>query len=185
MNQEPGRRGKLVVIRGPMFAGKTTELMRRARMASASGRIVRIIKPRRDTRYAHGEIVTHSGVHMGATPVESAGGIVCTVDGVGHVLIDEAHFFGDSLALVVDELLARGVDVTVAGVDLDHRGALFEPFGALGLMVGEVVGLTAVCSVCGGAAMYTQRMTGGAERIVVGGAEMYEPRCAKCFVPCA
>jgi thymidine kinase len=183
MTTLPRSRGALVVVRGPMFAGKTTELIQRAAEASANGEIVVVIKPARDTRYSLDRIVTHCGDGMDAWAVEHSGEVLKACAGATMVVIDEAHFFGNSIVRVIREQLERGLHVLVGGVDLDHRGVVFEPFDELAEMADETVRLTASCTVCGRQAIHTQRMSSDGGRIVVGGVGMYEPRCAECFEP--
>lgn len=183
MTTLPRSRGTLVVVRGPMFAGKTTELISRAADGLRDGEKVVVIKPMRDTRYAKDRIVTHGGGGMDARAVEDADRVQDACGDATTVVIDEVHFFGSAIVRVIGELMERGVHVVVGGVDLDHRGEVFEPFDELEEMADETVRLTAKCAVCGKAAVHTQRMSGDAGRIVVGGVGMYEPRCAGCFEP--
>jgi thymidine kinase len=183
MTTLPRSRGTLVVVRGPMFAGKTTELIRRAVEACRDGQKVVVIKPMRDTRYATDRIVTHGGDGIDARAVEHSGEVLKACEGATMVVIDEVHFFGSAIVGVIRELLERGVHVVMGGVDLDHRGAVFEPFDELEGIADETLRLTATCAVCGKAAVHTQRMSGDAGRIVVGGVGMYEPRCTGCFEP--
>lgn len=99
------------------------------------------------------------------------------------VAVDECHFFGEALGEACALLVEAGKRVIVAGVDLDHRGLPFEPFPRLLREAHEVSRLTCPCAVCGGPAVHSQRLVDSDERIVVGGREVYEPRCARCFVP--
>jgi thymidine kinase len=166
-----------------MFSGKTTELIRRLRGAQAGGQRVLAFKPLRDDRYAHGELVTHSGARLVATPVAAAQEIVVEAAGAAVVGIDEAHFFGASLVGPCEQLIGAGARVIVAGVERDHRGKPFEPFPELLVEADEVMKLSGPCAVCGKPALYSQRMVKSDQSIVVGGAEMYEARCRDCFEP--
>jgi thymidine kinase len=179
-------RGRLEVIVGCMFSGKSTELIRRLRGAAAQGQVVVAVKPRRDTRYGAADLATHAGERFPATAVEDAGamaGVLAAAGRAAVVGIDEGHFFGVELAGAALRLREEGRRVLVAGVDLDHRGAPFEPFASLRSVADEVLRLTAPCAVCGGPAVHSQRLVASADRIVVGGAEAYEPRCERCFEP--
>lgn len=202
MRHAPGR---LEVICGPMFAGKTTELVRR--LALTPGAVA--VKPTRDTRYATDELVSHDGLRLPAIAVADAHALALALERIGSrhsgsagtwpgessscgpealatsnaVGIDEAHFFGNALTPVCTALVERGVRVVVAGIERDHRGRPFEPFPALLCEADEVIKLTARCAACGRPAIHSQRMVADDSPIVVGGAELYEPRCRACFSP--
>ncbi|MCK6475430.1 MAG: thymidine kinase [Phycisphaerales bacterium] len=171
----------LTAICGPMFSGKSSELIRRLRSAAEAGVAVRAIKPRLDTRYADGEIVTHAGERLTAVSVATALEIELAAGDAELIGIDEAHFFGAGLTAVCVRLIGQGRSAVVAGLERDHRGEAFEPFPHLLCEADEVIKLTCPCSVCGGPSVHSQRMVASEARIVVGGAEAYEPRCRRCF----
>lgn len=171
--------GRLEVICGPMFSGKTAELIRR--LSHAPGAVA--IKPAQDTRYHDDALATHDGRRLAAVAVANAGEIARAARDAPTVGIDEAHFFGAGLVAVCDGLVLLGRRVIVAGVELDHRGLPFEPFPTLLCQADEVVKLTAPCAVCGRPAVQSQRMIDDPGRVVVGGAGMYEARCRACFRP--
>ncbi len=171
--------GRIEIIRGCMFSGKSTELMRRLRAASGSV----AIKPARDTRAGGAWLTTHTGDRMGAASAGGPEDVVTLARGIGVVGIDEAHFFGVSLVYACRVMKAEGKRVIIAGVGLDHFGDPFEPFASLAGDADEVAELTCPCAVCGRPAIHSQRMGTSMERIVVGGATEYQARCAACFVP--
>ena len=175
--------GRLEIICGPMFAGKTTELLRRLLDAQRRGESVVAVKPARDTRYSTGEITTHTGESFPALPVADASGVAGASGTAAVVAIDEAHFFGPALVQVCRELIRGGVRVIVAGVERDHLGRPFEPFPSLLCEADEVAKLSGICAVCGGPSVYSQRMFASDAAIVVGGAESYQARCRACFDP--
>lgn len=180
--------GRLEVICGPMFAGKSTELIRRVRSSSASERTLHAFKPDRDTRSGHASLRTHAGDVIPAISVPHADQIITTLQaqsphGQMLIAVDEIHFFGAALIAPVRLLVARGARVILAGVERDHRGLPFEPFPTLLCEADEVVKLTARCAVCGGEAIHSQRKTDSDAHIMVGGAEAYEARCRDCFRP--
>jgi thymidine kinase len=175
----------LEVVCGPMFAGKTTMLLRRVAEARAAGVVVQIVRPALDHRSAADAIETHGGERMQGISVASAQQVIAAVGEAQLVVIDEAHFFGGALAGACEALLHRGVSVIAAGVDIDHFGGAFEPFPALFAMAHAVHRLQGTCARCGQPSTHTQRLVPGGARIVVGGAEAYEPRCAACFAPSA
>lgn len=178
--------GRLEIICGPMFAGKSTELIRRLREGERGGLTAVGFKPVSDTRSGAASIRTHPGDVLEARPIASADELVGLLpDGAAVdrlvIGVDEGHFFGAALIGPVRLLLSRGARVIVAGVERDHRGLPFEPFPALLCEADEVVKLASVCAVCGGAAVHSQRMVASDAAIVVGGAESYEARCRGCF----
>lgn len=175
--------GRIEVICGCMFSGKTTELIRRLRAAEASGRRVVGVKPARDTRSGEDHFATHHGVTLPARSAHDAAGVLALGEEAQVVGVDEAHFFGAALAPACAELAARGRRIIVAGVDRDHRGEPFDPFPALLCEATEVLRLTAPCARCGRPAAHSQRLVQGDDRIVVGGAGAYEARCRECFEP--
>ncbi len=175
--------GRLEVICGPMFAGKTTELVRRLLDAQRRGERVLAIKPARDTRYRVLEIATHTGETFPATPVADAAAVLPALQNSTVVAIDEVHFFGAAFTPVCQAMIRHGVRVIVAGVERDHLGRPFEPFPALLCEADEVVKLAGTCAICGGPSVHSQRMFASDAAIVVGGAESYQPRCRACFDP--
>jgi thymidine kinase len=174
--------GRLEVICGPMFSGKTTELIRRATDAHTRGLTVRAFKPAADTRYADSALVTHAGGSFPARALPTAADLEAAEPG-GVLAIDEAHFFGAPLLEPVLRLIAAGTRVILAGIERDHRGQPFEPFPSLLCHADEVLKLTGVCAACGGPAIHSQRLTPDPRAIVVGGRGQYEARCRRCFQP--
>lgn len=166
-----------------MFSGKTTELIRRLEQARADGAAVIALKPARDTRYASDRIVAHDGPTFDATPLPDEAAILASASGFDVVGIDEAHFFDELVADACRRLVASGVRVIVAGVDIDHRGQLFPAVRRLLALADETIRRTARCARCGGAAEFSQRLVESDDPIVVGGADLYEPRCRLCFRP--
>lgn len=176
---------RLEVICGPMFAGKTTELLRRTDAAAASGLAVGLFKPSADGRYDPQAVVTHPGAARPAIPIASPGAIPEHSRGVDVVGVDEAHFFGAALIPACREILRRGGRLIVAGLERDHFGEPFEPFPWLLCEADEVIKLAGPCASCGRPAVHSQRMVDQPGRIVVGGVGAYEARCRACFRPAA
>lgn len=166
-----------------MFSGKSTELIRRLQTTAAAGQTTLAFKPSHDTRYHAEAIATHNGAKLPAGAVENAAEILDHAAAAQTIGIDEAHFFGTSLVDPIRTLLSHGRRVIVAGLERDHRGHHFEPFPWLLCEADEVVKLTAPCSICGKPALHSQRLVDSPNRIVVGGAEAYQPRCRDCFQP--
>jgi thymidine kinase len=181
------RTGRLEVIAGPMFAGKTEELLRRVRRAVIAGRRVEVFTHVLDTR-GQGRIASHAGLDFPSRAVSSASAIAREADAaVDLVAIDEAHFFGTELVPVADELARRGVLVVIAGLDVTFAGQPFEPLPSLMAVAESVDKLTAICTVCGAEAIFHERVsapTAKETQLVaehVGGAEKYQARCRRHF----
>jgi thymidine kinase len=177
------RAGRLEVICGCMFSGKTTELIRRLEQARAHGAAVIALKPVRDTRYASDRIVSHDGPTFDATPVHDEPAILSAASGFDVVGIDEIHFFDEAVADACRQLVAGGARVIAAGVDIDHRGRPFPAVRRLLELADETIRRTARCARCGAVAEFSQRLVDSDDPIVVGGADLYEPRCRRCFRP--
>jgi thymidine kinase len=182
----PAQGGWLEVVCGPMFSGKSEELIRRLRRAEIAGQRALIVKPQIDNRYDIGHVVSHAGARMRAVAVSRPEDIPGLADGYDAVGIDEVQFFEPAIVLVIDILVARGVRVVAAGLDQDFRG---RPFGAMPELLcrAEILDkLQAVCHRCGGPATMTQRLVDGepapadGETIVVGALDSYEARCRRC-----
>lgn len=169
----------LLAICGPMFSGKTTALI--AHLAQHPGALA--IKPAIDLRYAAAEIVSHTGQRIPAHAVSIAAEIEPLARDAAVIGIDEVHFFGRDLTPICRRLLLVGKSVVLAGLERDHHGEPFEPFPTLLCEADEVVKLNSPCAVCGRPAIHSQRMVQTPGRIVIGGAESYQPRCRECFQP--
>lgn len=182
----PQRGGWLEVICGPMFSGKSEEMIRRLRRAEIAGQRVVIFKPLIDDRYDSADVVSHAGARMRAVPVSSVAEVVAHVDGFDVVGIDEVQFFEPSIVPHALKLADRGVRVVVAGLDQDFRRLPFGPIPDLLSYAEFVDKLQAVCHRCGGPATTTQRLVDGnpapysGETVLVGAAEQYEARCRGC-----
>ncbi len=178
--------GRVEVICGSMFSGKTEELIRRVRRLIIARQQVQVFKPAIDTRYSIQRVTSHNGQDFEAYAVGGAQGILDQLaDDTTVVAIDEAQFFDPAIARVVELLSARGMRVIVAGLDMDFRG---EPFGSMPVLLSradDVQKLHAICMVCGEDASRTQRLVDGQPAryddpvIMVGAAEAYEARCRK------
>lgn len=187
--------GRLEVVTGCMFSGKTEELLRRAERARIAGKKVLLFKPEIDTRYSAEEVVTHYGRSLPCRRLAGDLGWGKLVQAVGEealrgadvLAFDEAHFFGREFPSLCERLVSLGRRVIVAGLDLNFRGEPFGPIPELLALADEVVKLSAVCPVCGEPATRSQRLvdgkptTGGPE-VLIGGLERYEPRCRDHFV---
>jgi thymidine kinase len=180
-------RGHIELICGSMFSGKTEELIRRLRRAEIAKQRIQVFSHKLDTRYGSDQLASHSGANWSAVPVQRAEQVLEQLDPAATVVaVDEAQFFDEQIARVVDALAQRGIRVLIAGLDLDFRG---EPFGPMPLLLAQaeqVDKLSAICVVCGAPASRTQRLINGSPAkyddpvILVGASEVYEARCRHC-----
>jgi thymidine kinase len=176
--------GWIEVICGPMFSGKTEELIRRLRLARIAKQRVQIFKPAVDNRYSEVHIESHDEQRFSCTSVTDAGKILeLTEDHTRVVGIDEAQFFDGTIVAVAQKLANRGLRVIAAGLDQDYLAQPFGPMPALIAVAESVLKLKAVCMVCGGLASRSQRLTGETAQVVVGAGDHYEARCRACFDP--
>ena len=183
----PERGGWLEVVCGPMFSGKSEELIRRLRRAEIAGQRALIVKPRIDDRYDVAHVVSHAGAKMRAVGADTAAGVLGLAAGYQAIGIDEIQFFDAEIVAVVRRLVGDGARVVAAGLENDFRGL---PFGAMPelLCLAEFVDKPqAVCHRCGGPATQTQRLVDdrpapfSGETIQVGALDSYEARCRSCY----
>jgi len=185
----PQRGGWLEVICGPMFSGKSEEMIRRLRRAEIAGQSVIIFKPRIDDRYDASDVVSHAGVRMRAVPVSSTAELVARAQGFEVVGVDEIQFFDDGVVSAALALADREIRVVAAGLDQDFRRLPFGPMPELLAHAEFVDKLQAVCHRCGGPATTTQRLVDrcpapySGDTVVVGASEQYEARCRSCHEP--
>ena len=185
----PNHGGWLEVICGPMFTGKSEEMIRRLRRAEIAGQRVVIFKPRIDDRYDTADVVSHAGRACAPSPSPESRSSSRAAAGHDVVGIDEAQFFDASVVEAALALADAGARVVAAGLDQDFRRLPFGPIPELLAHAEFVDKLQAVCHRCGGPATTTQRLVDGrpapypGETVVVGAAEQYEARCRDCHEP--
>lgn len=178
---EMSRRGRIEVICGSMFSGKTEELIRRLKRAKFARQKVEIFKPALDTRYSDEEVVSHDSNHILSTPIESSASILLLATDVDVVGIDEAQFFDEGLVAVCDELARRGTRVIIAGLDMDFKCTPFGPMPALMSIADEVTKVHAICVKCGNLAYVSHRKVAGDKQVMLGEMTEYEPLCRECY----
>ena len=184
MNPTRPGAGWIEVISGPMFSGKSEELIRLLRRAAIARQRVQVFKPALDNRYSDGDIVSHSQWRVPCELVERADEIMTRLDPRTEVVgIDEVQFFDDALPRICGHLANLGKRVIVAGLDMDYRGVPFGPMPELLAIAEEVHKIHAICASCGAPAAYTQRLIESDERVVVGATGVYEARCRRCHEP--
>lgn len=181
--------GSLEVICGPMFSGKSEELIRRLRLAKIAQQKTITFKPHIDHRYGLEFVVSHNGSKVEARPLNNVHDIITIVEEVNATVIgiDEAQFFSQDVVSVICKLVNNNKRVIVAGLDLDFRGA---PFGCIPLLLAvadKVSKLQAICTQCGHDAHFTQRLVNGNPAkfddpvIMIGAQEAYQARCRGCY----
>lgn len=187
---------QIEVICGPMFSGKTEELIRRLRRAQIARQRVIVFKPAIDQRYDAQDVVSHSAQRILSVPVVDVKAmygylekIEFAVDVVG---VDEVQFFDGDISLLAESLASRHIRVILAGLDQDYLGEPFGPIPDLLARADLITKQTAVCVVCGASASKTQRITGTkderlepvrTEQVLIGESDVYEARCRGCHVP--
>lgn len=186
MRQVPRHSGWIEVVCGPMFAGKSEELIRRLRRAQIARQNVAVFKPAIDDRYHPHHVVSHDGLTLEGRHVHSSKEILELAADAQVVGIDEVQFFDEHIVEVINQLASDGKRVVVAALDMDFRG---EPFGPLPhiLAIAEFVDkIQAICQQCSEPATCTQRLVDGEPARydspieLVGAGESYEPRCRAC-----
>ncbi len=177
-------RGRIELICGSMFSGKTEELIRRLRRAVIARQHVQVFKPAIDTRYKDARVTSHNGLDFEAKSVASATDILATLSPETTVVaIDEVQFFDFEVVALCETLADQGKRVICAGLDTDFRGEPFGPIPDLMARAEEINKLHAICVVCGEEASRTQRLINGQPAafddpvVLVGAAEVYEARC--------
>lgn len=176
------RTGRLEVISGPMFSGKSSELIRRLRAAVDAGFVTRAFKSHLDARHDESCISSHDGLLFPCTPIRTSAELD-SLSNVAVVGIDEAQFFGRDLVEACELLRDVGTRVIVAGLHEDYLGKPFEPLPELRRIADESIFLVAECAVCGSEASHTHRIAPVDGRVVVGANDLYEPRCSLHFDP--
>lgn len=179
--RETERAGRIEVICGSMFSGKTEELLRRLRRANFARQKVEIFKPAIDTRYSDAEVVSHDKNTILSTPVEHSSNILLLSSEVEVVGIDEAQFFDLGLTDVCQTLADQGIRVIVAGLDMDFRRNPFGPMPALCSIADDVTKVHAICLSCGSLANYSHRLIDDEKLVVLGETQEYQPLCRRCY----
>lgn len=183
------KKGRLEVICGSMFSGKSEELIRRLRRAKIAKKKVITFKHSFDTRSDLNHVASHDGSTLPALAIKNTSEILnYETDHVDVIGIDEVQFFSHESISVILQLLDQGKRVIVAGLNLDYRGVPFGPMPTLISLADTVTKLSAICIICGADAYFSQRIINGApapyddKLIKVGAQEHYQARCRTCFV---
>ena len=176
--------GKLSIITGPMWSGKTSELLRRYERAKLQQTPCILVKPSIDNRYEKGYVVSHRpGLQCAALVYPTISDLIIEeslyASDIRKIFIDEIQFFPDKEQCL--ELLKSGIDVCVAGLNSNFMREMFAGMPTLFASAHSIDMLCAVCGVCNGDATQTARtVQGGQGDIDVGGEEKYIATCIKC-----
>lgn len=181
MTGEAHRPGRIEVVCGSMFSGKTEELIRRLKRATFAKQRVEIFKPSLDTRYSEVDVVSHDQNAIPSTPIDSSSSILLLAGDNDVIGIDEAQFLDEGLVDVCNQLANRGVRVIIAGLDMDFRGVPFGPMPALCAIADEVTKVHAICVKCGSLAYLSHRLIKNDKRVLLGETGEYEPLCRDCY----
>lgn len=181
LNGERHRPGRIEVVCGSMFSGKTEELIRRMKRAMFARQRVEIFKPSIDKRYSDEDVVSHDRNVIPSTPVDSSATILLLSSDIEVVGIDEAQFLDQGLVDVCNQLANRGVRVIVAGLDMDFKGVPFGPMPALCAIADEVTKVHAICVRCGALAYVSHRLVKNTKQVMLGEKAEYEPLCRECY----
>ncbi|KAE8686664.1 Thymidine kinase [Hibiscus syriacus] len=179
--------GEVHVIVGPMFAGKTTALLRRIQAESSNGRTVAVIKSIKDTRYGLDSIVTHDGMKLPCWPLTNLSSFRQKIgtdayDQLDVIGIDEAQFFEDLYDFCCEAADRDGKTVIVAGLDGDYLRRSFGSVLDIIPLANSVMKLTARCELCGKRAFFTLRKTDETQTELIGGADVYMPVCRQHYI---
>lgn len=180
-NEHFPRQGRIEVICGSMFSGKTEELIRRLNRARIAQQKVEIYKPMIDTRYSEEDVVSHDSNSVASTPVDSSQSILLMATEADVIGIDEAQFFDEGLVEVCNTLANRGKRIIIAGLDMDFKGVPFGPMPALCAIAEDVTKVHAICVRCGNLAHVSHRIVAGDKQVMLGELQEYEPLCRHCY----
>lgn len=181
INGEKRHQGRIEVICGSMFSGKTEELIRRMKRAKFAKQRVEIFKPAIDVRYSEEEVVSHDHNSILSTPIGSSESILLLASDIDVVGIDEAQFFDQGLVEVCNTLAKNGMRVIIAGLDMDYKGVPFGPIPALCAIADDVTKVHAICVKCGALAYLSHRLVANEHRVLLGEKGEYEPLCRDCY----
>lgn len=182
-------KGRLEVISGSMFSGKSEELIRRVRRSELANLTITVFKHRFDDRTSIEFISTHNGDTLKAIALENPDDIKQFITEETHIVaIDEVQFFDVSIVRTILDLVEDGKKVIAAGLDLDFRGVPFGPIPPLLAIADRITKLYAVCMTCGNDAHYSQRLIDGRAAkfddpiVLIGAQDVYQARCRDCFI---
>lgn len=170
--------GRIEVITGCMFSGKSTELLRR--LHDVDNKFI-LLKPKLDTRYSLDEVITHSGEKKSAFVVNNVSEIFNNLNDIKIIGIDEAQFFSYSIVEDCLKLKKLGCTVIVAGLNKDYLNEEFKSVYGLIDIADSTTKLYAICNKCKKPASRSHRLSNETSKILLGHKDCYEPLCKKCY----
>ncbi len=182
MNPKRKFNGRLEVVCGSMFSGKTEELIRRIKKVELSGKKYKVFRPKIDSRNPDNTIISHAKNEISATIISHAEEILQNCEGLEVIGIDEAQFFEQSLVKVCNKLANEGYRVIVAGLDMDFKGNPFGPMPNLMACAEEVKKVHAICVETGNSAGYSFRKENNKDLVLIGEKKEYEPLSREIFI---
>ncbi|ONI41585.1 thymidine kinase [Candidatus Epulonipiscium fishelsonii] len=181
--------GTLEIICGPMFSGKSEELIRRLQRTLYAKQNTIIFTPSIDTRCEENTITSHNGRNLKAVSIQNSSEMLKYIDKQTQVVgIDEVQFLGGDTVEIIMSIVNQGKRVICAGLDKNFKGEGFGVVPELLALADNVTKLSSICMVCGNEATYTQRLIDDKPAsyndpiILIGASDSYEPRCRKCYV---
>ena len=182
MTLTPKNTGWIEVICGPMFSGKTEELIRRLVRAQIAKQRVAIFKPSTDDRFANDYIVSHNQRKIQSIQVQQTNKILDYQDKADVFGIDEAQFFDTSIVQICRSLANSGKRVVVAGLEKDYLAQSFGSMPDLLVDAEYITKVNAICMKCGDPANYSHRISTEKKQVVVGETDKYEALCRRCYI---
>ena len=182
MTLTPTKSGWIEVICGPMFSGKTEELIRRLVGAQFAKQRVSIFKPGTDNRYSEDYIVSHNQRKIKSVIVNSSKKILDSMEKADVFGIDEAQFFDDGILTVCQEIAQAGKRVVIAGLEKDFMALPFGPMPELLIDAEYITKVNAICMICGDPANFSHRISFEKKQVVVGEIDKYEALCRRCYI---
>ncbi|QJR44212.1 thymidine kinase [Mycoplasma miroungirhinis] len=175
--------GMIEVITGPMFSGKSEELLRRIRILEYAKYKILVIKPAFDTRFSSSKIVSRAGTEHHTIVLKDINEIYSLIDDkINAIAIDEANFFSNDIVNIVDDLANKGYLIIVSGLDQDYLRQPFENIAQILSLAERVTKLNAICVVCHNLASCSYRKTQDNSVLLLDNTSNYEARCRKCHI---
>ena len=174
-------KGKIDIICGSMFSGKTKLLIKKITEAQKNNLKVKVFKPKIDTRYAKERIISHEKKGVTAIPIEDPNDIIQLSQSANLVAIDEVQFFNKEIINTCEKLAQKNINIILAGLDLDYLG---KPFGIMPILIkmaDKIITLNAVCDICNQKAFHTYRVSRIEKKIMLGEKGEYLALCKDCF----
>ena len=175
------KRGIIEVICGPMFSGKTEELLRRLKRAIIAKNKVAVFKPKIDNRYSDEFVVSHNKNTIKSITIDNPNEVITLSKNINIIGIDEIQFFDKNIIKVCIDLANQGKRIILSGLDKDFKGIPFGVMPNLMCEAEQVTKLTAICNQCGEYAAFTKRISDNKDQVVLGETDIYEANCRSCF----